>query len=564
MGAIQVLAAAQVPAGGYVSIWKIIPPLLILLVWARLLTWADKDAPAAHLPRLGLNLGMMSGLVLAWILFLFLPNYWVALAALIVVFGAEIGTYLGIRKSKVGLHDLKGQFKDWLKGFKKEKKVEATPGQVMLFTKGGGAMPVPEGDSPDRGAYDATQVALTEPLQKGAERIDLDGRSEQGMSIKYVVDGVDYTGRVIDRISGAAAIAYLKGAAGLDVEDRRKPQMGSMKFTADGRKMDVRVQTAGSTAGEYMRLTINPKKRHEFKLDQLGFNERQFAIVQELIRENKGLVILSAPKTMGLTSLMYGMLRGHDAFLQHIQTVEREPEQELEGITQNKLPPNSAPADEYKMVDWIISQEPDVILVNKVEDSRSAVDLVKYAKTGKRVYVGMQADSTFNALDQWRRLVGDDNLAVDAMVMIINGRVLRKLCNACKQGYAPDPNTLRKLGMNPEKVTQLFQARTQPMRDARGNPVPCEFCHDLHFKGRTGVYELMPMDDEMRAAVGAGKGAEQVFRKKRGRYLQEEALELVEKGDTSVQEVKRVLKPEAAASPPPPSPMATAGAGRRR
>jgi type II secretory ATPase GspE/PulE/Tfp pilus assembly ATPase PilB-like protein len=563
MGATLVLAAEQVSGGGYVSIWKIIPPILILLLWGRLLTWADKDAPAAHLPRIGLNLGMMAGLVVAWGLFFFLPNYWVALGALVLVMGAEIGTYLGIRKSKVGVHDLKDQFRDWLKSFKKEKTVEAGPGQVMLFTKGGQAMPPPQSDSPDRGAYDATQLALTEPLLKGAERIDLDGRSEQGMQVKYLVDGVEYPGRLIDRVSGSAAIGYLKGTAGLDVEDRRKPQMGAMKFTANGQKMDVRVQTAGSTAGEYMRLTINPKKRHEFQLDQLGFNERQLQIIMESVRENKGLVILSTPKTMGLTSLMYGMLRGHDAFLQHIQTIERDPEQELEGITQNKLPPNASPADEYKMVDWIISQEPDVILAAKVEDSRSAVDLLKYAKTGKRVYVGMQAGSTFEALEQWRRLVGDDNLAVDPLVMIINGRVVRKLCNACKQGYAPDPGTLRKLGMNPEKVTQLFQARTQPMRDNRGNPIPCEFCHDLHFNGRTGVFELMEVDDEMRAAVGAGKAAEQAFRKKRGRYLQEEALELVEKGDTSVQEVKRVLKPEATPSPPPP-PVAAVGGGRRR
>lgn len=554
MGSTLVLAAEQISGGGYVSIWKIVPPLLILLLWTRLMTWADKDAPAAHLPRQGLNLGMMAGLVIGWALFFFLPNYWVALGTLVVIMGAEVATYLSIRRSKVGLHDLKDQFHAWLRSFQKEKTLTAGPGQVMLYTKGGQAMPPPMADDPERGAYDAVQTALTDPLLKGAERLDLDGRNEQGMMVKYWVDGVEYPGKVIDRVSGSAAIGYLKGIAGLDVEDRRKPQMGSMRFTVNGRKMDVKVQTAGNTAGEILRLTIDPKKRHDFQLDQLGFNERQLPVIKESIQDNKGLVILSAPRTMGLTSLSYGILRGHDAFLQHIQTVERDQEQELEGITQNKLPANATGADEYKSVDWTISQEPDVILVSKVEDSRSAVDLLKYAKTGKRVYVGMQANSTFDALDQWRKLVGDDNVAVDGLAMIVNGRVLRKLCNACKQGYAPDPTTLRKLGMNPEKVTQLFQARAQPMRDSKGNPVPCEFCFDMHYKGRIGVFELMQVDDEMRAAVGAGKAAEQVFRKKRGRYLQEEALQLVENGDTSVQEVKRVLKPEASAPPPPPPP----------
>ena len=547
-------AAEQVAGGGYISIWKIIPPLVLLLIWAKLMTWADKDAPVAHLPRDGINLGMLLGLVIAYALFFLLPNYWIALAAIVVILGAEVGTYLTLRSQKVGMGDLKGQFQDWLSSLGgKKKEVKAVQGQVMLFGKEG-AVPPPAGDAPERPAYDAAQMALTDALKKSSEQIDIDGRAESGVMVKYIVDGVPYTGQVIERSSGAAAIGYLKGIAGLDVEDRRKPQTGSMKLGLDGKKQEARVQTAGSTAGEYMRLIIEPKKRHLFKLDGLGFSEKQLEVIKESIRGNKGLVILSTPKQMGLTSLGYGMLRGHDAFLEHIQTVEREVEDDLDGITQNKLAPNAPAAEEYKTADWVISQEPDVILINKVEDSRTAVDLIKYAKTGKRVYVCMRADSTFDALNQWRKLVGDDNLAVEALEMVINGRVLRTLCSNCKVGYAPDQGTLRKLGMNPEKVTQLFQARTQPMRDPKGNPIPCQFCHDLHFKGRSGVFEIMPVNDEMREAIVSGKAVEQAFRKQRGRFLQEEALGMVEQGETSVQEVKRVLKPGVAVEGEPTAP----------
>ena len=139
--------------------------------------------------------------------------------------------------------------------------------------------------------------------------------------------------------------------------------------------------------------------------------------------------------------------------------------------------------------------------------------------------------------------------------------VIRKLCSNCKVASSrSDPATLRKLGMNPEKVTQLFQARTQPQRDQKGREIPCTFCHDLRYVGRTGVFEIMTMDDDLRQAVIAGKPIEPVFRKQRARYLQqEEALGLVEIGETSIQEVKRILKPDAAANaatpeggPPPP------------
>ena len=111
--------------------------------------------------------------------------------------------------------------------------------------------------------------------------------------------------------------------------------------------------------------------------------------------------------------------------------------------------------------------------------------------------------------------------------------------------------------MNPDKSTTLFQARTEPLRDQKGNPVPCEFCKDLRFKGRTGVYEFFVIDDEAREQIAAGATGNQlrqVFRKQRGKFLQEEALALVEKGETSVQEVLRVMKGgEAAPQPQEPA-----------
>ena len=563
MGAIHLLAAASdVPVGGYVNLIKLVPAVLVLLLWARFLTWADKDAVAAHMPRVPLNMGMMGGMVVAYALFFLLPFYIVTFPLLIIVLGIEIGAYAVIRKQTVGLSDLKGQFDDWIRSFGSKKEVKAVAGQVLLVTKNGQPIESPAGDSPDRPAYDASQLALTDPLKKGADQIDIDSRSEAS-TLKYVVDTVTYAATGLDRASAAAAIAYLKAIASMDVEERRKPQTGNMRASVDGKKHDFKVQTAGSTAGEMMRIEIDPKKRHEFQLADLGFTEQQLATIKASIAENTGVVLLSAPKGMGLTSLMYGTLRGHDAFLQHIQTVERDARQDLDGVTQNKLPAAATADEEFKSVDWVISQQPDVILVNKIEDPRSATELIKYSKHegGRRIYVGIRATSTFEALEQWRKMVGDDTIALETLKLVINGRVLRKLCMACKVEFAPDPQMVRKLGMNPEKVTKLFQARTQPMRDPKGNIIPCEFCNELHYKGRQGVYEIMVIDDEMRQAIIAGKPVEPVFRRQRARFLQDEALALVEAGETSVQEVKRAMKggggdaegpsePAAGASPP--------------
>jgi type II secretory ATPase GspE/PulE/Tfp pilus assembly ATPase PilB-like protein len=419
---------------------------------------------------------------------------------------------------------------------------------VQIINKSGAMVPPPEAEAPERPAYDALQNALIEPLRKNAEQIDI-APAETGALVKYSVDGVAYRGAAFDRANGGVAVGMLKGAAGLDVNDRRKPQRGALKLGADGRRTEFRIDTAGTTAGEYVRLMAEPKKRHDFNVDTLGFTAQQKQLLRELIEDRTGVVIVSAPKGQGLTSALYAVMRGHDAFLEHIHTVERAPDIDLEGITQNKLAANASAADEQKLVNWVISQEPDVLLVSKVEDPRTASELIRFAgdkERNRRVYVGMQANSTFEALAAWRKLVGDERKAVENLKLIMNGRVLRRLCNACKVGYTPDPNTLRKLGMDPDKSTTLFQARSQPLRDQKGNPIPCEFCKDLRFKGRTGVFEFFHFDDEARNVISTAGGSantlKQVFRKQRGKFLQEEALGMVEKGDTSVQEVLRVLK----------------------
>jgi general secretion pathway protein E len=456
--------------------------------------------------------------------------------------------YLALRNQKVGVADLKEQFNAWVgsigKGKGGGKKVKEIPNQVGIVTKSGATMEPPPTDDPTRPAYDALQNALIEPLRKGAETVVL-SPAENGLAVRYQVDGMDYKGTVIDKALGSAGITLLKGVAGLDVNDRRKPQRTMMKLLVDGKRREYRLETAGSTAGEAARFILDPKKRHEIPFDALGFTPAQKDALRHLIKEDRaGIVLVAAPKTMGMTAAMYGIMRAHDAFLEHLHTVERDPESEMEGITQNKLAGNATGAEEVKLVDWVISQEPDGIMLTRVDDAKTANDLIQFAKN-KRVYVGIRAGSAFEALGQWRKLVGSNKAAVSELRMVIAGRVLRKLCMACKVSYAPDPGVVKKLGLNPERAATLFQARTQPLRDAKGNPVPCDFCLDLRYKGRVGVYETLTVDDDVRSVIAGGGSENQlkaVFRKQRGKYLQEEALGLVETGDTSVQEVLRVLK----------------------
>lgn len=537
--------AAVVETGGYINILKLVPLLLLLLVWAKLMTWVDKDTVAAQLPRELMNTILFFAGVAGFLAFFILPNTLLAYGVLVFILLASAGTYLVIRHQQVGLKDLKKELQGLLGGQKKKKK-EVKPGEVQIFTVGGKQMAAPDPEDPARTGYDAAQEFLTVPLRRGAERIEVRPAGEAA-AVRYVVDGVVYSAPAMDKVAAAEGITYLKKAAGLDVADKRKPQTGIMKTVLAGVRRDVEVTTAGSTAGESMRLTVDPKKRFDHKIDTMGFTPAQLEAIRAYIADPRGIVLLCAPREQGLTTMLYAVVRAHDAFVSHIQTIEHSPKETLEGITQNKLAPSDTPAEELKQVQWVASQQPDILMIDEIANPASAAELCRFAMEGRRVYVGMRSPSAFEAMAAWCKLVGDVHAAVAPLVMVVAGRLLRRLCDACKVAYEPDREYLRKLNMDPERVKTLYQARTQPMRDQKGNPVPCTFCHELAFKGRFGVYEVFMVDDEVRQIAVEGFSANQLraaMRKQKGHFLQELALARVEAGDTSVQEVVRVMRGE--------------------
>jgi type II secretory ATPase GspE/PulE/Tfp pilus assembly ATPase PilB-like protein len=544
---VEVLAA--IPTGPYINGYAVLALIIVLLPWARLLTWIDKDAPTCRLPRTVLNSAFFGGMLGAVFLFLVAPfGLWGGFGVLIGILLAELGVYLGLRYQKVGLNDIKEQLRGLFerKGEKKEKKSKSVAGQVTIINKAGVPMPEPDGQTPERVQYDTAMQLLTEPMRREAEKIELMSTSD-GAAASYQVDGVLHEGPSVDRAAASAVTAYFKFVAGLDTNEKRKPQTGAFKTVINGVKREMKITVRGSSSGESMTIISDPKKRHGFTLANLGFSAEQLQTVKDMITDGSGLVLLAVPPGHGLTALEYAIMRGHDAFLQHLITIEREVAQEIEGVTQNVLPLGCSGQEEAKQVAWVVSQEPDVVLMATVEDSNAARDLAGYAESaGRRAYVGLRALSAFDALRQWRKLVGDDNLAIKSLRMIIAGRAVRMLCENCKIGYTPDPTLLKKLNMDPTRVSKLFQARTSPMRDAKGNPVPCTACNDLAFKGRVGVFEILLIDDEMRQLLvnnASDPQIKQAFRQQKGRYLQEMALELVERGVTSVNEVQRAMKP---------------------
>ena len=178
----------------------------------------------------------------------------------------------------------------------------------------------PPSDTPESLRYESAQQFLTKPLRLGAERLEL--VAGEPTAANYMVDGMRYHGDAMDRNKAGAAVQFLKGVAGLDMEERRKPQTGTFKAAIDGKKYTIQITSFGSTQGESVRLITNPKDRQDFKIDSMGFSEEQLKTIHELVQGGGGVILLGAPRGQGLTSLCYGMIRAHDAFLFHVHTIE--------------------------------------------------------------------------------------------------------------------------------------------------------------------------------------------------------------------------------------------------
>ena len=249
-----ILAATAAPVGGYLNGLKAIPVVLVLLAWAKALSWADKDAEAARLKRDLINVGLMGGFIGGFALFIILPNFFIAFLALLAVIGVEAGVYLQMRKAAVGLGDLKGDFKKWVQGMgRPPKEVEEIAGAVQIVGSNGSLLPAPKINTPEAESYNGIQSLLTDPMVNNADVIDM-APSETGLTVKYSVDGVTYTGASVSKTLGAAVVAYLKAASGLDMGELRKPQKGNIKLNVNGKRREMQFETKGSTAGEYAQV----------------------------------------------------------------------------------------------------------------------------------------------------------------------------------------------------------------------------------------------------------------------------------------------------------------------
>ena len=330
---------AQVPSSGvYVSAWKLVLTLVMFSGWALFSTWVNKDTRAVNTFQQIWNMIVLGLGALSLGLLLFLPIFWAGLAAFAVI-NLAVGIAYVIHRNGLVLEEdkvmtvahIQRLMREGLRGKGKEKKKIDVKERVRLMRANKKVVEIPEEDI-EREQFQLTQDLLFDAFWHRASALEI-LPAGQTSKVRMLVDGVA-SERERPRPEGEAILLYLKTIAGLNLEDRRKPQMGKMFAQMGENRHELQIRTDGSTAGEKLQLRLLGAERN-FKIKDIGFTEAQVKQFREIMDAPNGVVILSAPPGNGLTTTIYSVARSHDAFLQNIQLVEFERELEIDNITQH-------------------------------------------------------------------------------------------------------------------------------------------------------------------------------------------------------------------------------------
>jgi len=536
------LLSASIEYGGYISIIKLIGFLIIFFAWLPLVGWVHYDAKTVETNDVfwtGIILGAGAAGAIIWLL---IPIFIVGMLFYLIAVGAISLAYVKHRNTRVLDFD-KVLTIDHIKSLlvSKEKKLEALK-SFSFITANKNEVPVPEPRTPDFFGYKTAYEILNDAMWRRASSIVF-SPTAQDYQVAYNVDGASLKQPSIARDQMRYFIHFVKNLAGLDTKEKRKPQKGKFKIRQKKDDIPWEVMTAGSTAGEQVRLKPITQEGMA-RLTEIGLMPEQEGMLSQFREIKQGVFIISGPRKTGITTTLYSLLRNHDAFINSINTLERQPSAQMPNITQNVFNLTDTGTTTFaKKLQTLVRMGPDIIGVADCEDAETAQVACAAAKDGKLVYITIKADSVIQALGKWLKYIGNKAVATDTLLGISNQRLVRKLCDECKQAYAPDKDLFKKFNITAEKTKVLYRAG-KVQYDKHGKPSTCEHCQGTGFFDRTAVFEIVTLNNDLRKVIKKSKSLPEIgsqFRLAKMLYLQEQILRKVIAGTVTINEMIRVL-----------------------
>ena len=357
---------------------------------------------------------------------------------------------------------------------------------------------------------------------------------DDGLHVRYRVDGVIHAGDTVPPKLSAAVNSRVKLLAHLDIAERRLPQDGRIKTRVKGRELDLRVSTVPTVHGESVVMRVLDRASVRFSLESMGFATDTLERFNALLAKPHGILLVTGPTGSGKTTTLYAALSKLDSTTQKIITVEDPVEYQLEGINQIQVHPqiNLTFASALRS---ILRQDPDIIMIGEMRDGETAQIAVQSALTGHLVLSTLHTNTAAGAVIRLKDMGVEGYLITSSVNGVLAQRLVRTLCQHCKAPEVPSPELLASSGLG------RFCAPGQAVYKAVG----CEHCRGSGYQGRTGIHELLVLDEAMRRAIVAGQDASQLHAlaiRSGMLTLHEDGLRKVAAGVTSLDELLRVTE----------------------
>ena len=385
----------------------------------------------------------------------------------------------------------------------------------------------------DKHVVNAVEYILHYAFDQRASDIHFEPKRETAL-VRMRIDGVLHTIHTVPRVVHNAMVSRVKTVARLDIAEKRKPQDGRLKTQQGTKEVELRVSTMPVAFGEKAVLRVFDPDVLMQEIGQLGFYERELELFQQFIAEPHGLLLVTGPTGSGKTTTLYSALKLLATPDVNVISVEDPIEMVYEQFNQVAIQPKIG-ITFGSTIRTLLRQDPDVIMVGEIRDRETAENCVQAALTGHLVLSTLHTNDSSSAVGRLLDLGVEPFLLASTLIGCVAQRLVRRICGTCKRDVILTKEELNVLGIH------VPEGKARELRAKIGEG--CVACRGTGLYGRTGIYEVLPVNDKIRALINGRRDSTEIARVGRQdgmRTLREQAIKQLAQGQTSFQEVLRV------------------------
>ncbi|MCK5726433.1 MAG: type II secretion system ATPase GspE [Thiotrichaceae bacterium] len=407
-------------------------------------------------------------------------------------------------------------------------------GESLEFSSLAEALPEPkdllEADD-DAPIIRLINVLLSQAIKENASDIHIE-TYESRMTVRFRVDGVLREVLQPPKSLAPLIISRVKVMSKMDIAEKRIPQDGRISLRVAGRSVDVRVSTLPSGNTERVVMRILDKQAGRLDLSHLGMAADAQQDLQQLIAKPHGIILVTGPTGSGKTTSLYAALTDLNQTSRNILTIEDPVEYDIDGIGQTQVN-NKVDMTFSRGLRAILRQDPDVVMIGEIRDLETAEIAVQASLTGHLVLSTLHTNTAVGVVTRLRDMGVESYLLSSSLIGVIAQRLVRLLCSECRTPYIADEAELKLLRL-PKEAGQATLHRA----------MGCEHCQQTGYTGRTGIYEVVSIDDQLRGLIHEGQGEQRLekYARTQSTSIRQDGMRLVLEGRTTLEEVLRVTR----------------------